>query len=582
MSVPPHFLVDHGHASFAYLPFELVENLNQTYFLHLLVTDPAKVVPPGKSLLSMMMHANFKVSDEPKDDQQAAILDRVKEVAHRAFWNEALELLSSPLPSVQLPRLKRLYLDLYEELTPLFPPKHPILVSLSSPLPPTSSPLHSTISLLKEILAALRKRCAPVRDQMIDELDISLSHPPPSVTDAPVAVHDGTHHTTPPTTPLAEFVVDKIKAILALAEDMKADLNTFVLGSMTEAQLRGVLLNEVKMRERQLVLTVWGGQDSVHKSWRSWVDEMQAPDAATLTSVLEDKRWIVRLFLALGADNPVHCHFPSNAESSSELPDKHKDTNGTAESSPSALDLHPEPNRLPPQLLFSTPALIYIQNYIQAIVIAAALRSLTRLPLPSAAKLVNGVEHDFMSRVWTLLKAEIDEDAEGGSGSDTDVGQTKLVNLADEVVRARQRASAAALDPEEEKRLRAAVERTLRSSDPVFLLLRKRLVGALERRVVGEFSNAPTPPNSSIPVRMQTGKDVMADRERAGKRLKLMLPESPPPSGSGSAVNGASGMAVGPVVPGFEEPVLQQAVLDVAQKIVDCVMWTEGVWGALV
>lgn len=117
MSVPPHLLVPIHDASnpstnhsvsapASQLPFELVEALNQTYFLHLLVTQPEKVIPPGKSLLSMMTHANYVASEE--DEQNRDKLDqakaerqvierKVKEVAHRAFWNEARLLLTKAL-----------------------------------------------------------------------------------------------------------------------------------------------------------------------------------------------------------------------------------------------------------------------------------------------------------------------------------------------------------------------------------------------------------------------------------------------------------------------------------------------------
>lgn len=109
MSVSPHFLVPVNNdgrsatpprsaSSYSQLPFELVEALNQTYFLHLLVTQPEKVVPPGKSLLSMMTHANYAAVDENVNDSdkhsnaeanQQVIEKKVQEVVHRAFWNEA-------------------------------------------------------------------------------------------------------------------------------------------------------------------------------------------------------------------------------------------------------------------------------------------------------------------------------------------------------------------------------------------------------------------------------------------------------------------------------------------------------------
>src|SRR6266481_729049 len=36
------------------LPPELIEQINEVYLLHKLATDPSKVLPPGKSLLSLL------------------------------------------------------------------------------------------------------------------------------------------------------------------------------------------------------------------------------------------------------------------------------------------------------------------------------------------------------------------------------------------------------------------------------------------------------------------------------------------------------------------------------------------------
>ncbi|KAF5321837.1 hypothetical protein D9619_001866 [Psilocybe cf. subviscida] len=651
----------HAHANA--LPVELMDALNQTYFLHLLLTDPGSVIPPGKSLLSMLVQANFVPGGNEAEgkgkakDAHEDMVDRVKEVAHRAFWAEALEALSSPTPSVQIPRLKRLYLDLHEAVTPLFPPSHPVLVSLSAPLPPTSSPLLSTLALLKDIVKGMRQRCAPVRDAAVDALDMELIHPPEPTSSIPHVSETRTHshslsrndshdehlvpssssstsdvQPTPPPNPLASFVLAKIRAVLDLAEDMKRDLNTFVLGAMSEDQLRAVLLKDVRARERQLVSGIWGMGASgaegkevevVRRAWGAWVDDGTVQfDARSATGDGGDgtaderrRKWVKRLIGALGADTPVHCHFPTE-------PSTVPETGSTAEELPSAstppetnlLTEEAEPENvkvaelsaLPPQLFFSQPGLVYIQNYVQAITIAAALRSLTRLPPPSAA----GNASDFMHRVWTLLKGEIDTDrgrrADEGSTdgegikdgkNEEEWEHTKLVNLADEVVRARQgvlRASSgcsAVLAAEEEERLRAAVERTLRTSDPVFLLLRKRLLTALETRLVDAVvsrsgTRSTSPPAHGIPVRMQTGKDITAaDRlrdERAGKRMRLMLPEeyhdeqrslarsAAQESGTPAKSNGT--------MPGFEEPLLQDAVVDAVKRVLECLDWMRDVW----
>ena len=443
--------------------------MEQTYFLHLLVNDPARVIPPGKSLLSM-------VANISEHEQQ----DRVSQVAHRAFWDEAEDVLRDPLPAVQLVRLGRLYRDLLEALTPLFPPNDSVLLSLSSPVPPTSSPLHSTLFFLREILTALRRRCAPLRDPAIDQL--LTSHPP---SDNPS---------------LAHFVVHTIKGIIALAQDMKSDLGNFLLGSMSESQLHDFLANDLKKRERDLALKAWGGPLPVQDAWNAWKPSDNQP-------------WISSLFRALASDMPVACLPPPNP---------------------------PHPNQLPPQLLFSTPQLLYIQNYLQAIVIAAALRALSHLPHPTTP----GVDHDFMSRVWTLLNAEIDAD-----NSIPHNDHTKLINLADEVVRARQ--TVLPLDPDQIIRLRADVERTIRSHDPVYLLLKKRLFTALESHHLTPH----TTPSSSIPLRMQTGRG---------------LQQSPPPP--------PTLLPPVPSIPAFEEPVLRHAITQVFQKIINCVTWTNTVW----
>lgn len=71
------------------LPLELAEILDQTYFLHLLATDPAKVVPPGKSLLSMMTKPEISSKLDAKHDPKlSAIHDKVEDMVHKAFWDE--------------------------------------------------------------------------------------------------------------------------------------------------------------------------------------------------------------------------------------------------------------------------------------------------------------------------------------------------------------------------------------------------------------------------------------------------------------------------------------------------------------
>jgi len=70
-----------------HLPADLLDLLNQTYFLHLLANDPLKVLPPGKSLLSVLSRPNVR---QKRDDEPPRLQDKVEEMIHKAFWDEVL------------------------------------------------------------------------------------------------------------------------------------------------------------------------------------------------------------------------------------------------------------------------------------------------------------------------------------------------------------------------------------------------------------------------------------------------------------------------------------------------------------
>jgi T-complex protein 11 len=389
--------------------------------------------------------------------------------------------------------------------------------------------------LLKDLLIALRQRCAPVRDETVDNLLASFAQP---------------------SSPLPQFVIDTIKAVIALADQMKSDLNTFVIGSMTDSQLRNLLANDVKSRERDLVLRIWRTKDLVRHSWRAWLDNsLDAP---------HENRWIPALIQALFSDKPVSCRLPTSTPS---------ETTRSFE--------------LPPQFFFSIPLLLDLQNHLQAIVIAAALRSLARLPSSASPH----SSSDFMNRIWTLLKSEIN--TSGNSIDYDDTERTKIINLADEVVHATQLSlSSGKFDTNEEQTLRSAVERTLRPNDPVFLLLKKRLTGSLEKlwlssSDVPNGSTATQGPSTSIPEKMSTGKGPRSVQETSisEERLKHMVSESlsdfyPSSSSHQNVVVGAEAERM--VVAGFEDVILRKAIGETAQKLADCIEWIGSVWGDLV
>jgi hypothetical protein len=340
-------------------------------------------------------------------------------------------------------------------------------------------------------------------------------------------------------------------------DHMKSDLQDFLLASMTEEQLRGLVTREAKLRERDIVIKIWSrqgqdmgqrGEDTIREEWRLWCAQTQE-----LNLVSEGDKWKLRLVQALAATKAISCIPPGVAN-----------THTTSS---------PEDNRLPPQFFFSATSLYKLQDYLQAVVIAATLRSLTRLPspLPPTSPIQTSAQ-DFMQRVWVLLKTDLDVPTDHGSSTDNPL---KLINLEDEVVRACWLVMEV-LDSAEEQKLREAVRRTLQPSDPVFLLLRKRLVDALLKNIVAGSSSRE---GVGIPDVLKAGRSFPRS-SATGKRLKLMFSDE----GLRGTPNVTSRSTVisMPVIKGFEDPVLLTAIDETLSNLAKIVGWTESVWGDLV
>ncbi|KAG1867338.1 hypothetical protein F4604DRAFT_1776922 [Suillus subluteus] len=496
------------------LPLELVEILNRTYFHHLLATDPKRVVPPGKSLVSMLSGS----PKEGKDAGKPTLRDKVEDLVHKAFWDEAIESLSNPEPSCQIPRINSLYQDLLIALTPLLPSQNPVITTLSSPLPPTSSPLDSAIMHLREVATSLRKRCAPVQDEELDDLLRLLDEPPPR-SSRPIS--------------LATLVVDTVKSILRISDVMKEQLSQFVLGNMTEQQLQSAISKQAKTKERRDILDIWKSW-RIESSWLIWLENYQPSFQVNGVAAESQLKWVMRLVQALGSSTPISCQLPTREPQSIE-------------------------NSLPPIFFFSAPALLEIQNYLQALVIAASLRTLIRVPQGAQGSDATS----FMERLWILLKAEIIEEP--------DSGDTKLVHLADEVVRAR-RLDDVMLSGEEETRLRAAVARTLNHNDPVFVLLQKRILKALADALGYQRSESRQAGAHTGPPRMQTGQHGKHAEKRA--RITIVLNPEEFDADYGAET---PRLTIGRVQ-GFEDEYLRKVVEEVFVKVDECIRWVEGVW----
>lgn len=342
---------------------------------------------------------------------------------------------------------------------------------------------------------------------------------------------------------LPQIVVDIVRDILKLAEILKQDLSQFVLGSMGEAQLRRIIHVLAQERERELVMKLWGSE-KISMLWSQWLSTLDQASSLGTLPPSQDHKWVLRLIQALSLNSPVSCNIPSFPSESGE----------SGEESASL------PNQLPPLFFLLCPTLLSIQNYLQALVIAASLRSLVRLPPPFTSDSPSPA-NDFMTRIWTLLSDEIDQE----------LGDTKLINLADEIIRIR-RLIGGNIEEDEEKRLRAAVDRTLQPTDPVFQLLQRRLLRAVAERLVATPSSTTHPPTQSLPAQLQSGRGTPGGRSGKKTALRPGLPgvnaPTPSPKQPETLV----------MVKGFDDAALAAAVTSQVERLRVCIGWVEEVW----
>jgi hypothetical protein len=71
----------------ATLPPELLEQINEVYLLHILAIYPHKILPAGKSLLSVFSSQSRR-TDESGSSTTQTLKVQVSEVLTRAFWDE--------------------------------------------------------------------------------------------------------------------------------------------------------------------------------------------------------------------------------------------------------------------------------------------------------------------------------------------------------------------------------------------------------------------------------------------------------------------------------------------------------------
>lgn len=508
-------------------------------------------------MLSVLAGLNQMATHTPGSSPEKLVRKKVLQ----AFWDEvstslhtllsyscafdvvscqALQALSSPLSSSQISRLKGLYKDLHEALTPLFPSKHPALIVFSLPLPPTSSPLLTATIHLRDALVTLRRRCAPVRDSTIDAVLHKIDHRSSSAS----------------TGELAGLLVDVIRSILELSIDMRDDYSNAVLATASEQELVEMVATTAETQEQRLVIQLWESKETVQKAWSRWMDGFHPADPALRPR--PKQLWVLKLIESLGKPHAITSKLvgPSPPQGITEDSMDTRDPDSRPERTPE------HQNMLPPQFLFSGPSLFHMQNYVQALTIAASLRSLVPTPHPTANPLLppqsqtNGLTPSaswtFTERIWALLEPEIE--VAGGRPS-----ETKIINFADEVVMAHTSAlppGVTTLDSQLEHRLRSTVDRILRTDDPVFILLQKRLLTALS---VALLDGPDTEQPASVTM-------------RSGRPQYWREISSPSPPWTARR-------EVAIVAKGFEDTVIAKQCSVAASTLKRSVEWVERVWG---
>ncbi|KAF9515447.1 hypothetical protein BS47DRAFT_1484512 [Hydnum rufescens UP504] len=519
------------------LPHDYHDKLNDAHLLHLLATQPLRVLPPGKSLASVFSDSTYGAS---KPKAVKTLDEHISLMVMRAFWEEALLSLSSEVSGTVINRLSLLYKDLYTVLGAVLPTTNPVMVTLDGPLSPSSHPLRSAINHIRTILEELRQRCSPARDAEVDALLFD--------TESTILEAD-----------LPHMVVRTVRAILQLIEEMTSDLHDFAIANLSDGDLRELVVAEAKRRERELVMRLYGGIIGVRGPWHRWVSAgpTDAP-RITLSSELNalSPAWVYHLIRSLGSPIAISITKPPLTE--------YPPDTGALSPSTSVPD-----NVLPPPFLLSSPTLFRIQNLLQAVVVCVCLRLLLPRvpPAVSSTSSSDAKDSDFTRRIWVLLNSEIDR---GGHAE----AETKLIYLEDEVVHAyhtmAQVSSLSAMDggtavpasgEDWEARIRADVRRIVRTEDPVFKVLMKRAIEAIGKRVLLR-RDAVAGDSITGPHVLRTGRSGYFPKDNVRD----------------VRTEGAVGDKTSPRIQGFEDPTLAGALDEITHEVEDACRWVESVW----
>jgi hypothetical protein len=366
-------------------------------------------------------------------------------------------------------------------------------------------------------------RCAPVRDEALRDVEALLQ--------------DESRETLP------KRLISAIKQLLSIMELMKSDLTSTLLDAASDDLLEAEVVRVAREKEITYITKAFGLQFTC-QTWRTWVEEE------------EGHTWARRLVRSLGKDVAVSCPRPSEREK--------------------------EKNAIPPPFYFSLHDLFRLQNLLQAIVIAAVLRTL--VPLSPIAKDTDATDQRFTNRVLALLILEVNDI----TNTPLKTSDTKLINLADEVIREHQRLQTEGGNnntrPETELSLRAKVDVLIQPTNAVFILLRRRIVDHFSERIERLLREEYEERRLRIPGAMHTGRE----QKRARGPDHIIVPSSSTPfiGEKGSLRRLAKGERAecalnGLHVKGFDDPALREAAGSAFDDLCDIVEWVHTTWAGL-
>ncbi|GAA5866388.1 hypothetical protein JCM8547_000762 [Rhodosporidiobolus lusitaniae] len=449
---------------------------------------------------------------------------------------------------------------------------------------------------LRKTVELLSRLCAPARDDdtrsILSSL-LSTSSSPPNPSD----------------------LVPLVRRTLSLAWDMAADHARFRRAAASalasEEDVKIAVKEEGWSRERKAVKGIYGGEKEVKRETVKWVRET----GCARVGGGEGEEGVLREAVV---EALVETLFSPSAVALPPMPPSAH----PAAAPPNSVTPTSTSNTLPPILLVPSQLLFTLQNRFQALVILACLVALlpptSSVSSPSAAGSRIETEDRLVGRLWAILSSEIPSPAPfppapsssssdflapfppSSTPSDAGDGGTRLLHLADEVLthmRNVSPSSSAEAGEAEEKRIRASVERILRTEDPVFRLLAGRLRGAVKGALLEAVSSSPSSSSAAttaeaLPAHLRTGRSLASSATSSSplhplrngstpSTLPPLTPAPPPIKGfdrpQSLAALVSSGLLGTPVLPGGAG----EAGDAEGGGVKDVWEWVEGAWDAV-